>query len=341
MGKISIIVPVYNSQNTLRRCIESMMAQDESVCEILLINDGSTDNSLKICKEYEAKDSRIHVIDKKNQGVSEARNTGLLYARGEYIQFVDSDDFVEPDMCKVLLQEMEKGDADLCICGFHHLFAGRDVVKKCGEYVCTMEYGEFANQFILLYQQGFLNMPWNKLYKKELITDYFDTDLSLGEDLIFNLSYLENIKEKSEHPLIVTIPETLYFYVQNPMEKTLSSGAGHNKLALSAFLCNTTVKFYNDVLERRGQEREIQERMVAEAMCELAESVLKKKFHWRDFQALAGEYYNDSYLHKINTSMEGLPLDLKVLNYFFIRKKFRTMWFLCKIRKVLVQIKRA
>ena len=141
--------------------------------------------------------------------------------------------------------------------------------------------------------------------------------------------------------VIVTIPAELYYYIQNPMERTLSSGAGQNKLALSAFLCRATLKFYNDVLERTGEEKEIQERMVAEAMCELAESVLKKNFHWKDFQALAGEYYGDSYLHKINTSMESLPLDLKVLNYFFMRKEFRMMWFLSNVRKILVKIKRA
>lgn len=340
MGKISIIVPVYNSQNSLRRCIESLMAQDESVSEILLINDGSTDNSFKICKEYEARDARIHVIDKKNEGVSEARNTGLLYAKGEYIQFVDSDDFIEPDMCKTLMEEMEAKGADLCICGFHHLFAGKDVKKSCGDYICTMGYQEFAGEFIGLYQRGYLNMPWNKLYKKELITDYFDADLSLGEDLIFNLSYLENIKEKSPHPVIVTIPDPLYYYIQNPEARTLSSGVGQDKLALSACLCKNTLKFYNDVLERTGEEKEIHLRMVAEAMCELAESVLAENFKWKDFQTMVKYYYEDKYLKKINAQISGLPLDLSVLNYFFVRQDFRTMWFLCKLRKILVKVKR-
>lgn len=99
-GKISIIVPIYNSENDLDQCIESIVNQTYKNLEIILVNDGSTDNSVNICKNWEANDSRIILIDKQNEGVAKTRNEGLKIATGDYIGFVDHDDFIEPEMYK-------------------------------------------------------------------------------------------------------------------------------------------------------------------------------------------------------------------------------------------------
>ena len=104
---ISIIVPVYNAHNTLKRCLDSILKQDFKDIQIIAINDGSSDDSLDILKEYAFIDKRIEVINQENQGVSVARNNGIASAKGEYIMFVDSDDYVEPDYCKLMLDKAQ------------------------------------------------------------------------------------------------------------------------------------------------------------------------------------------------------------------------------------------
>ena len=126
---ISVIVPVYRSEKTLQRCVESLLNQTEQDFEILLIVDGPPDNSGVLCKELQKTDSRIRVIEQDNSGVSTARNRGIAEAGGEYIRFVDSDDYVDPDSNAVLLEAMKKTGADLVVAGYHHLYFGRDILK--------------------------------------------------------------------------------------------------------------------------------------------------------------------------------------------------------------------
>ena len=112
---ISIVVPIYNSEKWLEKCVKSLINQTYQDIEILLINDGSKDRSLEICNEYAKKDNRIVVIDKENEGVSATRNLGIKKAQGEFIQFVDSDDYADVQMCEKLLNAIE--NVDLVVCG--------------------------------------------------------------------------------------------------------------------------------------------------------------------------------------------------------------------------------
>ncbi|HCJ56219.1 MAG TPA: hypothetical protein DHV55_01640, partial [Clostridiaceae bacterium] len=111
---ISIIVPIYNAERYLVGCIESILAQTYKNIQVILVNDGSTDNSLKICNLYKSLDSRVIVIDKLNEGVSATRNLGLQVAKGDYIGFVDSDDHIEKNMYEVLLNKIKRDRSDLC-----------------------------------------------------------------------------------------------------------------------------------------------------------------------------------------------------------------------------------
>lgn len=123
--KVSIIVPIYNAQEKLRRCIESILKQDFTNFELLLLNDGSKDKSGEICDEYAAKDSRIYVLHKENSGVSDTRNQAIRLSRGEYIQFVDSDDWLTPDATGLLAGTMEKQGCDLVISDFYRVVGER------------------------------------------------------------------------------------------------------------------------------------------------------------------------------------------------------------------------
>ena len=122
MSKISIIVPVYNVESYLSNCIDSILNQTFKDFELILVNDGSTDKSLEICKHYKNMDDRIFIIDKKNGGLSSARNAGLDIIKGEYIGFVDSDDYIHPQMYELLYKQIIENEADISMCEFKKVF---------------------------------------------------------------------------------------------------------------------------------------------------------------------------------------------------------------------------
>lgn len=187
--KISVIVPVYNVEKYLRRCIDSILAQTFTGFELLLIDDGSKDKSGEICDEYAKKDSRVRVFHKENGGVSSARNLGLDNALGEWITFVDSDDYVNTNWLSFYVQAF---DADLII-------QGCKIVESNVSMTVVMDCDILANgntRFDILcslVRKGLLNSPWNKCYKYEIIKKNdlrFVEGVSLSEDLIFVLDFL-------------------------------------------------------------------------------------------------------------------------------------------------------
>ena len=333
---ISVIVPVYNCEENLGRCVQSILNQSETHIEVILVNDGSTDRSPEICNKYAEEDTRVRVIHQENGGVSKARNAGIQAAKGEYIQFVDSDDYLEKDMCKRMIEVMEEQQSDLVISGFHHHYLGRDIIKCPRENLTSpVEMKRLGNTFLELYQQGFLNMPWNKLYKKEKIAEQFPEHLSLGEDLLFNLSYLKQLKNTEKVSLISS---PLYHYIQERGKVTLSSQKRNDKLQIARQICQATEDFYHQNLNQSGGEEIIYSRMVSEFLCDLAESVYDKTMTYQTFQKIAAQYTNDSYTRKINHNISNLPPDLKILNIFFQKAKIRPLWYLCRLRRLALNI---
>lgn len=192
-NKISIIVPVYNSESTIRRCIDSVVSQTYENWELILIDDGSEDNSRRIIGEYT--DERIRVISRENHGVSYSRNQGILESKGEYLVFLDSDDWLEKEACSLFVREMD--DCDLCISGFQ-FFGDANLCRNLkNDSISEGLYDilKFEEVFSKLYSVGYINAPWAKCFKKSLITTLFDINISIGEDLLFNLSYLRNCKK--------------------------------------------------------------------------------------------------------------------------------------------------
>lgn len=188
--KISIIVPVYKTENFLGRCIESIIRQNFTDFELLLINDGSPDNSGKICEEYAQKDSRIRVFHKENGGVSTARNLGIVNAIGEYLTFVDSDDYVSLDYLSRFLSS--GANADMYIQGYQLV----DTIKKrvkCCKFEKSQFFRNIAEPFLLAEKNGVITSPYVKLFKRKIVIDNnlkFDIRLKNGEDLVFVLTYL-------------------------------------------------------------------------------------------------------------------------------------------------------
>lgn len=215
MPKISISVPVYNAEKVIHYCIESILQQSFEDFELILVDDGSVDNSGKICDEYALKDSRIRVIHKENGGVSSARNTGIQNSTGEFICFVDSDDFIEKDYLELLLDSKRKyPDYDNIWCGFQTVTDYCRANKK--EIIATdSEKVSFFNtvEIMTLHEKWLDASPCNKLYSRQLISENklsFLRDLSLGEDLLFNLEYLDCSNGK-----ILTVNQPLYNYLRD------------------------------------------------------------------------------------------------------------------------------
>lgn len=189
MNLISIIIPVYNAEKYINRCIKSIVNQSYQELEIIVVNDGSTDDSLSICATLAMQDNRIKVISQDNGGVSKARNTGLRLAKGEYVMFLDSDDYMLPEMCKTMLDVLCSKQADCIICGIQEPKDSMWCSKKNIDYSTLTD---FKRDFTYQLNTELLSPCWNKIFKKQLITNLFNEDISFGEDLIFDLEYLNN-----------------------------------------------------------------------------------------------------------------------------------------------------
>lgn len=184
---ISIIVPIYNSENDLEQCIESIVNQTYKDLEIILVNDGSTDSSFSICKKWQLLDKRIKVIDKSNGGLASARNAGVDIATGEYVGFVDSDDYIEHDMYKVMISDLHNYDADIVMCNHNVIIEDENKGTTYEGYDSFLISREDLIKRMLKYEKIFCSSVWSKLYKRVLLEDEkFVDEIVEGEDYYFN-----------------------------------------------------------------------------------------------------------------------------------------------------------
>ena len=208
MVKISIIIPVYNSEKFLNKCLESIVNQTLKDIEIICINDGSTDNSLSILNSFAQKDSRVIVINQDNQGQSCARNAGLAIAKGEYIGFVDSDDWIDLDFYEKLYKAAKKYDADIAAAGMKRL---RPYKWKYHLKIKNEEYTENTDRKFLLCDVPDKCYIWNKIYKSSELKNYniiFEPNV-FYEDRFFTAEVFIKLKG------LVTVPDTYYNYWTN------------------------------------------------------------------------------------------------------------------------------
>lgn len=228
MDKISIIVPVYNAQKYLKKCIDSIINQTYKNIEILLINDGSKDNSLKICKEYEKKDSRIIVIDKQNKGVSNTRNVGIKKSTGDYIVFIDSDDWLELDAIETMYNIIK--DKNLDMVRFNYQING-------------IPQNSYTN--VEDFEKNILNgnIPayvWIFIFKKQFIKNIlFKEDISMMEDTTFIVELLE------KKPKLLLSDKVIYNYYLS--ENSLSRGKENYEKNIKDIL--KVNKYINEILK--------------------------------------------------------------------------------------------
>lgn len=205
--KISIVVPVYNVEQYLKKCVESILAQTISNIEIILVDDGSTDQSGVICDELSEQDGRIKVIHQKNSGLSGARNTGIEVAQGRYIAFVDSDDYVAEDYIEVMLERLLEYNADISVCGIMRFYENEKIILDDGKRSVSVYNGVQALENNL-YQREIENNAVAKLYKIELFKNIRFPVGKLYEDLGTTYRLLD-ISGK-----VVVDTRKKYFYLQ-------------------------------------------------------------------------------------------------------------------------------
>lgn len=191
---ITVIVPIYNCENYIDKCIRSILNQTYTNIELILVNDGSTDSSLNICYQYAQSDQRIQIIDKKNEGPAAARNTGISRAAGEYISFVDSDDYVDTFYLEYLFSLMENYEADITSCGF--VEENQDLTKRYPIELFERECFNFSEEY-----SSHTHLPfvcWHMLFNTKLLKQnciLFDETIYVMEDFLFNIhSFLESKK---------------------------------------------------------------------------------------------------------------------------------------------------
>ena len=206
MGKISVIIPIYNAENYLNRCLESIIQQTYKDLEVILIDDGSKDNSGKICDEYKNKDNRLIVIHKKNGGVCSARNVGLSIATGDYVCFMDADDFIDLDMYKRLINIIAKEEVDIVICGFANEILAGVFQPYCKEKMeCVFNRYQMINNLL---QNKYYSCSVNdKIFRKEIVNEqYFNENITHYEDLL----YLYQVMKKCKSAVFVS---DVYYYL--------------------------------------------------------------------------------------------------------------------------------
>lgn len=308
---VSIILPVYNAQNHLARCVGSICAQTYRNIEIIILNDGSKDQSLPVCEEFRQKDSRILLVDKANSGVSDTRNLGLKLASGKYVEFVDSDDYLDPDFTERLVAAAEENEADFVIAPYKMVIpAGaskpEQVLDKIQDELGVMsvarppevrEYGflpagvydkdTFALRLMDKPASYFYSVLWNKLYRRDILTGndiQFVSEMRWAEDLVFNLRYIQYAER------FVAIDKPGYYYVQNPQSIC------HTQINAATIVQNKlqVFRYYKALYTRLGIYEEVRPQLY-KFLVDIAESTypsgpFKKaideaKAYWKEHQS--------------------------------------------------------
>lgn len=233
---VSIIVPIYNTGEYLYKCLESIVNQNLQEIELILIDDGSTDNSGEICDLYSEKDKRVRVIHKKNEGVSIARNVGTQTAKGEYIGFIDSDDWIEKEMYQEMYYHAKNKDVDIVMCDVCTVY---DDNKKEADTISSLNESVLLNkkEITPLNLREIAGSACRCIYKKELLkfhTIQFPTDLPLSEDRIFNLNVMGN-------------SEKFYYLKKAYYNRYVRTGSAVNKYYPN--LLGITNKYRKEVLD--------------------------------------------------------------------------------------------
>ena len=206
---VSIVIPAYNAEKTLKRMLDSVTEQTWQNTQIILVDDGSRDNTLQIAREAAELDARIQVLTQENKGVSQARNTGLRFCTGKYIRFLDADDTLPPESTEILVNKAEKEASDLVIGGYKECWGTREFCFNLEDRDDTLTTSEMLPLLCRKANTYFYGVLWNKLFRRDIIGKMgldFQDGLTYGEDFAFHVTYLKEAER------ISFVKEYLYDY---------------------------------------------------------------------------------------------------------------------------------
>ena len=296
--KVSIVVPVYNVEKYLQSCIDSLVSQTYLNLEIILVDDASTDNCPAICDEAARKDGRIKVIHKNNGGAASARNAGLNIVTGDYVCFVDSDDYVENKYIQRLVNVLEQENADAAVCGFWYLY--RDHLEKKGfsGIHTVMNQTDYLQRFLTDWTCGLI---WNKIFRKETLKDVRFTEGHKIDDEFFTYKVIMNCKR------VVLFEDPLYYYRMRATSVMSASSTYEERLLLDKI--EYTQERFENVINRYPQ-------LTQAYLEDLANSLIRFKRQSTYFSVAYSEVKKLIVKYQKRILVSNLNLKLK---YSFIR----------------------
>ena len=307
---ISVVVPIYNVEDYLVECIESILNQTYTEFELILVNDGSTDNSLEICNQYSKKDDRIKIVNKKNGGLSDARNAGIDVAKGEYIIFIDSDDFINKNMFKIMFDIAKSKNADIVQCNYKEFYNKEDIKDSSSinnefklKELTSIEalYGFYDEK-----KSGPTTVAWNKLYKTALFEDIRYPYGKIHEDVFTTYKLIFKANK------IVCTEEKLYYYRQR--ENSITTRKYNKKRLVVLEAIEERKKFMKDVVNNE----ELYNLELKNYYCNMMSSYVKYKKSNPD---------DKETLKEIKKNSKRMFRELIKCNKLSIKKKLRLIVF--------------
>ena len=249
---VSIIVPVYNAEKTIQRCVESILGQDFQDFELLLIDDGSQDASGALCDAFAQRDARVRVLHKENGGVSAARNLGLSQAQGVYLQFLDSDDWITADATTMLVRTAREYQCDLVISDFYRVVGDRVSHKGDIQEDTVLSREEYAAHMMERPADFYYGVLWNKLYRREIVERHhlrMNPEISWCEDFMFNLEYIRY----AERFYALQVP--IYYYVKTKGSLASQYLSIPKTIRMKLMVFEYYNRFFKTVLDEEEYER--------------------------------------------------------------------------------------
>lgn len=316
MKKISIIIPVYKVENYLDKCVKSIINQTYKNLEIILVDDGSPDRCPAICDKWAEKDSRIKVIHKQNGGVSSARNCGIDVSTGDYICFVDSDDYLS----ETYVEDMVIGDYDIVVSGLRMINIATSKIK---EYkINQKEYNNPSDFYTEVFSANCFNSPCNKLYKKDIVAETrFDTGFNIGEDAMFN------IKVVAKSKTFYSVDEINYNYILGENENSLSK----NENMINRFKsCYAQIKMLKNSFYKEFDPKVCCRYMVY-LFCDMRSYIKKSKEPKREKLKTIKENRQNQMIVELVKNAKTNGLKQKVVKIIMKLKSTKLFYFICKM----------
>jgi len=249
---VTIIVPIYNAQATLRRCVESVLSQEFTDFELILADDGSGDGSAALCDQFAQADGRVRVLHKPNTGVSDTRNQAMAQARGEYLQFLDADDWITPNATKLLVRAARQHQCDLVVSDFYRVVGERLSPKGDIDEEGPFSREEYAAHMMENPADFYYGVLWNKLYRRDIIAEHrlrMDPAISWCEDFLFNLEYIRH----AQRFFALKVP--IYYYVKTKGSLATQGMSISKTVRTKLMLFEYYNQFYKTVLDEAEYEK--------------------------------------------------------------------------------------